>query len=120
MRFILVLAILLLASPSFAEEKYSCFLDKRMEVGNDGSFNGPEKIEIRLRIIIQESTVYIEGGKLTLLNKDGTARFAANGGIASTETIHVWRREKSDKYDIQYSNNYEGLISIKTGVCIRD
>jgi len=36
------------ATPCFAEETYSCFLDKFMEVANDGRFFGPEKTEERL------------------------------------------------------------------------
>lgn len=125
MRSILATIIFIVFStPCFAEETYSCFLDKFMEVANDGRFFGPEKTEERLVISIRENTVFYKmyniESQLSLIDKLGTAQFAAKGGIASMNTLHVWRRGTSNKYDVQYSVNYANSITISTGICFKD
>ena len=95
-----------------------------MEVANDGRFFGPEKTEERLVISIREDKLFFKlnnfESQLPVIDKLGTAQFAAKGGIASMDTLHVWRRGNSNKYDIQYSTNYANSITIRTGVCFRD
>ena len=113
------------ALPAFADENYVCFLDKFMEVANDGRFFGPEATEIKMQISVKEKqVVYDMGGfqsVLGLIEKLGTAQFAAKGGdVASMATLHVWKRLNSEKYDVQYSTNYARSITIRTGVCYRD
>ena len=113
------------ALPALADESYVCFLDKFMEVANDGRFFGPEATEIKMQISVKEKqVVYDMGGfqsVLGLIEKLGTAQFAAKGGdVASMSTLHVWKRINSEKYDVQYSRNYARSITIRTGVCYRD
>ena len=113
------------ALPAFADENYVCFLDKFMEVANDGRFFGPEATEIKMQISVKEKQVFYDMGDfqsvLGLIEKLGTAQFAAKGGdIASMATLHVWKRVNSEKYDVQYSTNYARSITIRTGVCYRD
>ena len=114
------------ALPALADESYVCFLDKFMEVSNDGRFFGPEATEIKMQISIKEKQVFLDMDDfpqyaLGLIEKLGTAQFAAKGGgVASMDTLHVWKRLNSEKYDVQYSTNYAQSITIRTGVCYRD
>ena len=119
---ILSVFLLLFAQPTLAKTNYICFLDRFMEVGNDGIFYGPEVTEVMLQITIQGEKVFykMDGIKseLSLFDKLGTAQFAAKGGIAAMTTLHVWRRGvSSEKYEVQYSTNYAQSITIRTGVC---
>ena len=96
-----------------------------MEVANDGRFFGPEATEIKMQISVKEKQVFYDMGDfqsvLGLIEKLGTAQFAAKGGdIASMATLHVWKRVNSEKYNVQYSTNYARSITIRTGVCYRD
>jgi hypothetical protein len=121
---IISIFLLLFAQPTLAKENYICFLDRFMEVGNDGVFFGPDSTEVMLQISIQgEKVFYKMGGiksELSLFDKLGTAQFAAKGGIAAMTTLHVWRRGVlSEKYEVQYSTNYAQSITIRTGVCSR-
>lgn len=115
---------LIFITPSLAEEKYSCFLDKFMEVANDGRFFGPEKTEEKLDINVRENILFYKfnniDSQLPIIDKLGTAQFAAKGGIASMYSVHVWRRETSNKYDIQFTTNYAKSIAIRTGICFRN
>ena len=113
------------AFPALADENYVCFLNKFMEVSNDGRFFGPEATEIKMKISVKEKQVFYDMGDfqsvLGLIEKLGTAQFAAKGGdVASMVTLHVWKRLNSEKYDVQYSTNYARSITIRTGVCYRD
>ena len=113
------------ALPAFADENYVCFLDKFMEVANDGRFFGPEATEIKMQISVKEKQVFYDMGDfqsvLGLIEKLGTAQFSAKGsGVNSMATLHVWKRVNSEKYDVQYSTNYARSITIRTGVCYRD
>jgi hypothetical protein len=125
---LLIVAIFFIhtASPAFADENYVCFLDKFMEVANDGRFFGPEATEIKMQISIEKKQVFLDMDDspryaLGLIEKLGTAQFAAKGGdVASMTTLHVWKRQTSEKYDVQYSTNYARSITIRTGVCYRD
>ena len=114
------------ALPAFADENYVCFLDKFMEVSNDGRFFGPEATEIKMQISVVEKQVFyiiddFPRHALGLIEKLGTAQFAAKGGgVASMDTLHVWKRLNSEKYDVQYSTNHARSITIRTGVCFRD
>ena len=104
--------------------KVCLFFDKFMEVSNDGRFFGPVP-EIKMKISVKEKQVFYDMGGfqsvLGLIEKLGTAQFAAKGGdVASMATLHVWKRLNSEKYDVQYSTNYARSITIRTGVCYRD
>ena len=48
----------------------------------------------------------MDGSKsqLTLVEKkSGTVRFASNSGIAAMTTLHVWKQDSSETYQVQYS-----------------
>ena len=113
----------LFSQTAWAEEKYTCYLDKFMEVANDGGLFGPEETKIQLNISIRGERVFYElddgQSELALIDKLGTAQFAAKGGIAAMKTLHVWKQGSSDKYDVQYSTNYARSITIRTGACLR-
>ena len=115
---------LLFAQSALAKESYICFLDRFMEVGNDGLFYGPDSTEMLLQISIEGKKVFYKmdviKDELKLLDKLGSAQFAAKGGMAAMTTLHVWRRGSSKKYDVQYSTNYAQRITIRTGVCSRE
>ena len=124
MRVILTTIFLTLFSQTaWAEEKYACYLDKFMEVANDGRFFGPEATKVKLDIDIKDKKVFFKmdkvKGELTLIEKLGAAQFAAKGGIAAMDTLHVWKQGSSDKYEVQYSKNYARSITIRTGACLR-
>ena len=112
---------LLFAQSALAKESYICFLDKFMEVGNDGLFYGPDSTEMLLQINIEGKKVFYKmdviKDELKLLDKLGSAQFAAKGGAVAMTTLHVWRRDSSKKHDVQYSSNYAQSITIRTGVC---
>ena len=95
-----------------------------MEVANDGRFFGPDATRVKLDIDIKEKQVFFKmddtEGELTLIEKLGTAQFAAKGGLAAMDTLHVWKLGSSDKYDVQYSRNYAASITIRTGICFSD
>ena len=125
MRFVVMFSLLAVPLQAFANENYVCFLNKFMEVSNDGRFFGPEATEIKMKISVKEKQVFFDMGDfqsvLGLIEKLGTAQFAAKGGgVASMSTLHVWKRINSEKYDVQYSKNYARSITIRTGVCYRD
>ena len=113
----------LLTQPAAASEKYICHLDRFMEVANDGRFFGPEATQIRLEISVEdERVVYKLDGiesELALIEKLGTAQFAAKGDLAAMTTLHVWRQGSAERYDVQYSTNYANSITIRTGICLR-
>ena len=113
----------LLSQPAAASEKYICHLDKFMEVANDGRFFGPEATQIRLEISVEDERVLYKldgvGSELTLIEKLGTAQFAAKGDLAAMTTLHVWRQGSAERYDVQYSTNYANSIAIRTGICLR-
>ena len=113
----------LLSQPAAASEKYICHLDKFMEVANDGRFFGPEATQIRLEISVEDERVLYEldgvESELTLIEKLGTAQFAAKGDLAAMTTLHVWRQGSAERYDVQYSTNYANSIAIRTGICLR-
>ena len=120
---ITAICLTLLSQTAWADEKYTCYLDKFMEVANDGRFFGPDATKVKLDIDIKEKQVFFKmddaEGELTLVEKLGTAQFAAKGGIAAMDTLHVWKQGSSDKYDVQYSKNYARSITIRTGACLR-
>ena len=64
------------ALPALADENYVCFLDKFMEVANDGRFFGPEATEIKMQISVKEKRVFYNMGDfqsvLGLIEKLGT------------------------------------------------
>ena len=113
----------LLSNTAWAEEKYTCYLDKFMEVANDGGLFGPEETKIQLNISIKGDRVFYElddvQSELALIDRLGTAQFAAKGGLAAMQTLHVWKQFSSDKYEVQYSTNYAHNITIRTGFCLR-
>ena len=113
----------LFSQTAWAEEKYTCYLDKFMEVANDGGLFGPEETKIQLKISIKGDRVFYElddvQSELALIDKLGTAQFAAKGGLAAMQTLHVWKQFSSDKYEVQYSTNYAHNITIRTGFCLR-
>ena len=113
----------LLSNTAWAEEKYTCYLDKFVEVANDGGLFGPEETKIHLNISIRGERVFYEmdnvRSELALIDKLGTAQFAAKGGLAAMQTLHVWKQLSSDKYEVQYSTNYAHNITIRTGLCLR-
>ena len=113
----------LLAQPAAASEKYICHLDRFMEVANDGRFFGPETTQIRLEISLEDERVFykLDGieSELALIEKLGTAQFAAKGDLAAMTTLHVWRQGSAEKYDVQYSTNYANSITIRTGICLK-
>ena len=113
----------LLSQPAAASEKYICHLDRFMEVANDGRFFGPEATQIRLEISVEDERVRykLDGveSELTLIEKLGTAQFAAKGDLAAMTTLHVWRQGSAERYDVQYSTNYANSIAIRTGICLR-
>ena len=113
----------LFSQTAWAEEKYTCYLDKFMEVANDGGLFGPEETKIQLNISIKGDRVFYElddvQSELALIDKLGTAQFAAKGGLAAMQTLHVWKQFSSDKYEVQYSTNYAHNITIRTGFCLR-
>jgi hypothetical protein len=113
----------LLAQPAAASEKYICHLDRFMEVANDGRFFGPETTQIRLEISVEDERVLykLDGieSELALIEKLGTAQFAAKGDLAAMTTLHVWRQGSAERYDVQYSTNYANSITIRTGICLR-
>jgi hypothetical protein len=50
-RIILIsISINLFSQTAWAEEEYTCYLDKFMEVANDGRLFGPEKTKIQVNI----------------------------------------------------------------------
>ena len=113
----------LLAQPAAASEKYICHLDRFMEVANDGRFFGPETTQIRLEISVKDERVLykLDGieSELALIERLGTAQFAAKGDLAAMTTLHVWRQGSAERYDVQYSTNYANSITIRTGICLR-
>lgn len=113
----------LLEQPAAASEKYICHLDRFMEVANDGRFFGPETTQIRLEISVEDERVLykLDGieAELALIEKLGTAQFAAKGELAAMTTLHVWRQGSAERYDVQYSTNYANSITIRTGICLR-
>jgi hypothetical protein len=121
--FEVALILFVAAWTAWAEEKYTCYLDKFMEVANDGRFFGPEATKVKLDIDIKDKKVFFKmdkvKGELTLIEKLGAAQFAAKGGIAAMDTLHVWKQGSSDKYDVQYSTNHARSITIRTGACLR-
>lgn len=112
-----------LVQNAIASESFSCNLTKFMEVANDGTFFGPETIEEFLTLELRDEKVFVESSgpaySLPLIDKLGTAQFAAKGGIAAMEAIHVWRRLNEEVYEIQSSTNYASSIVIRTGLCVR-
>ena len=50
MRFVVMFSLLAVPLQAFANENYVCFLNKFMEVSNDGRFFGPEATEIKMKI----------------------------------------------------------------------
>ena len=118
-----VIFVTLCSQTAWGEEKYTCHLNRFMEVANDGRFFGPDATRVKLDIDIKEKQVFFKmddaEGELTLVEKLGTAQFAAKGGIAAMDTLHVWKLGSLDKYDVQYSTNYARSITIRTGACLR-
>ena len=57
MRFIVMFSLLAVPLQAFANENYVCFLNKFMEVSNDGRFFGPEATEIKMKISVKEYDV---------------------------------------------------------------
>ena len=94
-----------------------------MEVANDGRFFGPETTQIRLEISVEDERVLykLDGieSELALIERLGTAQFAAKGELAAMTTLHVWRQGSAERYDVQYSTNYANSITIRTGICLR-
>lgn len=105
-----------------AEETYFCYLDKFMEIGNDGRFYGTEATDEKMILNVKDKKVSINlfglKADIPLIEKLGTIQFAAKGGIASMTTLHVWKNGKSNDYDVQYTMNYAKSVTIRTGSCI--
>ena len=120
---LLLFLTMLLSSHAKADETYFCYMNRLMEVFNNGDFFGSEETEQKLILKVSDGVVshnlYDAKIEMPIIHKAGISEFAAKGGVLPTDTLHVWRlRIKENNYSIQITDNRDSSIIIRTGSCI--